>query len=414
MTGIAGLFASGAGAGLIAGGTSCAAAQLGLLAGAVGDADRAPFPVSGFLAAKLATHTVLGAVLGAAGSAMQPGPRVRAVFLCLGAALLVVFALDLLGLRTTRGRLPRRGATSSCPAGRLQHESEVTVAAAAGVTRPRAPGHVTPRLHRSAGVDPLQADSPPEPASSVPAPSVPVPSVPAPSVPAPSRPGHRWPVRSSRVRWWLRPSLLGAATVLAPCGLTLSAELLAVGTRSMAGGAAVMAGFVIGTAPSFGLLGVGLRRGLSSLRGTPAKLIGVVLVCLAGWTLLSGLRLGGWLPASHASAATDPRFVQVTANGTQVITIWAVGRGYRPAHVTARPGIPTVLIVRAAPTAGCTRALVIPSRRVERVLPAGGRTSIDLGSPVAGQMKFVCASGHYPGSIDFRAAPPPSPRTAHS
>ncbi|MFF5264015.1 hypothetical protein ACFY4C_34235 [Actinomadura viridis] len=68
-------------------------------------------------------------------------------------------------------------------------------------------------------------------------------------------------------------------------------------------GAAVMAGFVLGTAPVSGLLGVGLGRGVNVLRGRLTAFVGVALLAVSGWTPLSGLRLGGWLPAGGGAAA---------------------------------------------------------------------------------------------------------------
>ncbi|MEW2355665.1 sulfite exporter TauE/SafE family protein [Spirillospora sp. NPDC029432] len=315
------LFLTGAGTGLLAGGASCAAVQLGLLAGAVRGTARPAVPVAAFLAAKLAAHTALGALLGLAGAAVQPGPRVRAALLLAAAAVLIVFALDLLGFAPARRLVRRSGGAGAehCPA------------------------------------------APP------------------------------------RVRG---PALLGAATVLVPCGVTLSAELLAVTSRSPVAGAAVMAGFVLGTVPVAALVGLGVGRGMAVLRGRLTAAVGVALVAVAGWTVLSGLRLGGWLP-EPAGAATAGN-VTAGPGGTQVITIGAADRGYRPALVAARSGVRTVLVVRTHGNRGCTRAFTIPARGLERTLPETGDTRLDLGVPVPGRLRFTCASGHYPGTITFR------------
>ncbi|GAA2444546.1 hypothetical protein GCM10010191_71550 [Actinomadura vinacea] len=319
------LFLTGAGTGLLAGGGSCAAVQLGLLTGAVRDAPRPAAPVAAFLAAKLAAHTALGALLGIAGAAVQPGPRVRAALMLAAAAVLLVFALDLLGFPPARRLLGRFG----------QADGE----------------HCAPA------------------------------------------PGAR------RLR---RPAVLGAATVLLPCGVTLSAELLAVTSRSAVAGAAVMAGFVLGTAPVSGLLGMGLGRGMAVLRGRLTVLVGAALVAVAGWTVMSGLRLGGWLPETGGAATAATRNVTTDATGAQVITIGAADRGYQPALVTARSGVRTVLVVRTHGNRGCTRAFTIPSRRLERMLPETGATRIDLGTPGPGRLRFTCAAGHYPGTVTFR------------
>ncbi|MUN42539.1 urease accessory protein UreH domain-containing protein [Actinomadura litoris] len=334
------LFLTGAGTGLLAGGTTCAAVQLGLLTGAVTGARPTGPPPPGcaasparagtdaravvtFLSAKLVAHVLLGASLGLAGGAVQPGPRVRGVLLAAAALSLALFALDLLGFRPAR-RLLRRD------------------------------------RHRGA--------------------------------PEATRGG------------WRRAAGLGAATVVVPCGLTLSAELLAVTSRSAVGGAAVMGGFVLGTAPLFGAVGVTVGRVLAVVRGRAAVLLAAGLLAAAGWTLLSGLRLGGWLPerGGTATAAGSARFVRTDTSGTQLVTVWALDRGYRPSRVTARAGVHTVLVLRTDGTRGHTRAFTIPQRGEDVILPEHGETRIDLGVPGAGRMRFVCASGHYPGAITFR------------
>jgi hypothetical protein len=201
-----------------------------------------------------------------------------------------------------------------------------------------------------------------------------------------------------------RPAALGAVTVLVPCGLTLSVELLAVGSRSAVGGAAVMAGFVLGTAPVFALLGMALGRGMAALGGRLGAVAGVVVLVVAGWTLVSGLRLGGWFPAPARAVSEGPSegFVRTDGAGVQTITVWALDRGYRPSALVARAGRPTVLVVRTRQTRGCTRAFVIPGRGLERMLPVTGETRIPLGSPGPGRLRYTCASGHYPGDISFR------------
>ncbi|TDD60409.1 sulfite exporter TauE/SafE family protein, partial [Actinomadura darangshiensis] len=278
-------------------------------------------PVGVFLAAKLGTHALLGALLGLVGGAVQPGPRVRGALLVAAALILALFALDLLGFKPARRILRRDEEPEHCR---------------------------TPRFRR--------------------------------------------------------PAALGAATVLLPCGLTLSAELLAVTSRSALGGAAVMTGFVLGTAPLFGLIGVTVGRTLAVLRGRLTALLAVALIAVAGWTLMSGLRLAGRLPdgGGTASAADSARFVRTDASGTQVVTVWALDRGYRPALLTARAGVRTVLVLRTRDTRGHTRAFTIPSLGKDVVLPVTGETRVDLGAPAPGRLRFVCASGHFPGAITFR------------
>ena len=75
----------------------------------------------------------------------------------------------------------------------------------------------------------------------------------------------------------LAPALLGVATILLPCGVTLSVEALALASGSPWQGAAIMAVFVAGTAAAawtfFGCAGVALV--LDGLDGVAARRSGL-------------------------------------------------------------------------------------------------------------------------------------------
>ena len=158
----AALFAGGLAAGLVAGTASCTAVQGGLLVALAGGGRRV---VPGFIAGRMASHVLAGALLGALGAVVRIPPAARAVLLVAAGAAVIVFAVRLIG--------------------KARHE-------------------------RSCSTGPPPAVTPASPA---------------------------------------RAAAVGAATILIPCGVTLSSEVIAVSSGSWLGGAAVMAGFVAGTAP---------------------------------------------------------------------------------------------------------------------------------------------------------------------
>ncbi|MFM9373036.1 sulfite exporter TauE/SafE family protein [Streptomyces sp. Da 82-17] len=339
------LFVTGLTTGLFAGGASCAAVQGGLLAGAVGRRATAWSPeawersglfapVGAFLGAKLASHTLLGAALGLVGAAIQPGPRARAILLVASAVLMLLFALDMLGVRAVRRFVPRPPASW----GR--------------------------RVRRSA--------------------------------------------KSTAVT---TPAVLGFLTVLIPCGVTLSVELIAVTAGSPLAGAAVMAGFVLGTGPLFAVLGFLLRSAARRWQGRLSVVTAVIVLAVAVWTAGSGLRLGGWwpTPAPTATAAAPPQKTVTTRGGVQTITVRARTNSYAPTAITATAGVPTELVVATAGTSGCVRSFVVPDEGVQEILPVTGRTSVDLGTPEPGTLAFTCGMGMYGGEITFRE--PTGPRT---
>ncbi|MEW9547258.1 sulfite exporter TauE/SafE family protein [Nonomuraea sp. NPDC050783] len=279
-------------AGLVAGTATCAATQGGLLVGLVGRGGD-PAAVGWFLAGRLGSYTLAGALLGLLGSAVSLPPAARAALLVAAGVMVIGFAV----------RMLRRG---HCAA----------------------------------------------------------------------RPGER-PV--SR----LRAPLIGAATVLVPCGMTLGMEMIAVSSGSPVAGAAAMAGFVAGTAPAFALLGYVLRR---VSRTRLARAAGVVAIVAGLWTAGAGLNLAGWLPAAAPRARAGP--------ASPVVTVWATRQGYRPALVSAPAGVPVEIVFKVAGR-GCTSTVSIAGRDV--ALPA----TVRLPPQPPGTLRYVCGMGMYTGFVDF-------------
>lgn len=214
-------------------------------------------------------------------------------------------------------------------------------------------------------------------------------------------------VRSrSRSQSALAPALLGVATVLIPCGVTLSVQALALASGSALSGAVIMAVFVLGTAPLFALLGYAARRAATAWRGRLALVTGLVVVAMGLYTLNGGLELSGSPVAAsrvaQAFGAGEPKpdgSAVSEQGGQQQVLITASTGSYSPAAVQVRAGIPTTLIVRSEDAQGCVRSFLIPSRGIEAVLPAEGETRIDLGVLEAGTLRFSCGMGMYTGTI---------------
>lgn len=346
--------------GLFAGGVSCAAVQGGLLTGlitrqravtarsaalsmhAVQTVQRPGWraqlgddlaPVGGFLAGKLVSHTLLGALLGVLGAAVQLSVGAR-TWLQIGAGLLII----VLGLAQL-GVPGFRGIVIEPPASWMR------------IVRNRA-----------------------------------------------------------RSRAALAPAMLGLATVLIPCGVTLSVEALALTSGSALAGAATMAVFVLGTSPLFALLGYAARKAVTAWRGRLAVLTGLVVVALGLYTFNGGLELAGspvaasrightvGLAGSPVASRPDTSTVS-TQGGKQVVMITATTGSYSPANVQVRAGIPTTLVIHSDDAQGCIRSFVIAAHNEQRILPSTGDTRIDLGVLRPGQLDYSCGMGMYTGTI---------------
>lgn len=286
-------------------------------------------PVGGFLVGKLVSHTLLGALLGALGGAVQLSTGAR-TWLQIGAGLvIIVFGLAQLGAPGFRGIVIEP------PLSWMR------------VVRDRA-----------------------------------------------------------RSQAALAPALLGVVTVLIPCGVTLSVEALALASGSALTGAAIMAVFVLGTAPLFAVLGYAARKAATVWRGRLAVLTGLVVLAMGLLTLNSGLELAGsrWAASRIAQAVgvvespPDTSTVSVQG-GRQVVVITARAGAYSPANVQVRAGLPTTLIVESDSAQGCVRSLIIPDRGIDTVLPVTGQTPVDLGVLAPGRIDYSCGMGMYTGTI---------------
>lgn len=226
--------------------------------------------------------------------------------------------------------------------------------------------------------------------------------------------------RSARWDSALAPGLLGVATVLVPCGVTLSMEFLAIASGSPVRGAAIMGAFVLGTMPLFALIGMAARHTSRAAGSRRLPLTGVAVLVAAVLSLNAGLVLldSPWAPSRvYASAlSSDRASVDVTGgaaapgmsdgvvvgpDGVQRVTIAAKAGGYSPSTVRLRAGIPTKVTFHSAGSA-CTNVVVIPSLKAQLALSRADR-EVDLGTPQPGTVRFTCGMGMDSGKVEVIA-----------
>lgn len=210
----------------------------------------------------------------------------------------------------------------------------------------------------------------------------------------------------SRSKAAVAPGLLGLATVLIPCGVTLSVEALALASGSALAGAATMAVFVAGTAPLFAALGYLARKAATAWRGRLAVVTGIVVLVMGLFTFNGGLELAG-SPLAASRVAQTAGFTEAppdttttsVEDGQQTVVITAHTGAYSPADVRVRSGLPTTLVVRSDNAQGCVRSFIIPDRGVDEILPVNGDTRIDLGELSPGRLDYSCGMGMYTGTL---------------
>lgn len=214
--------------------------------------------------------------------------------------------------------------------------------------------------------------------------------------------------KSARSDAMFAPALLGFLTFLIPCGVTLSVMFLAIASGSPLWGAAVMATFVVGTSPLFAVIGYAIRRTSDRLRKSVALLSAVAVLVVGLLAINTGLILrgssvtlasvvsrpgGSGTPAAAAPAPVGP-------DGMQNLVIDVRSTSYSPSRLQATAGVHATLTLKTDGTQGCTRAFVVPSLGIQKVLPETGVTRVTLGDLKPGPLRFTCSMGMYNGVID--------------
>ncbi len=104
--------------------------------------------------------------------------------------------------------------------------------------------------------------------------------------------------------------------------------------------------------------------------------------------------------ANDGNAGASTRAGQADSDNT--VTVRALNDGYFPTMTRAKAGQPSRLDLVTDKTYSCAQAFVIPALRIERLLPPSGVTSIELPAQKAGSvLRFTCSMGMYSGQIYF-------------
>jgi len=201
----------------------------------------------------------------------------------------------------------------------------------------------------------------------------------------------------SKSKAMFAPALLGAMTIFIPCGTTLAMEALAISSASALSGAAIMAVFVLGTAPLF--FGVGW---ITSVLGDTFRekflKIAAIAVLYLGLVSINGALVALGSPVTFQSArGSNP---QRQAVASQDIEIKITSGGYVPTYLTVKNGSPVTLKLTSEDAFSCASAFRIPSLGISRNLQANETQTLVFTPTKTGKISFTCAMGMYQGIIE--------------
>ncbi len=211
-------------------------------------------------------------------------------------------------------------------------------------------------------------------------------------------------IKNESQKKFVGPALLGALTILIPCGITQAVMILAIGTGNPILSAAIMFAFTLGTSPIF--LGLGLSGGLL-LKNPKFKLVAATLIFILGINSISagnGLRgsihtIPNYWKAIFESQEKNIDVSAQTTNGFQLVTINVTSNGYKSSANTLTKGVPVKLKLVSNNAAGCARAFTIPSLNISKILPVNGEEEIEFTPTQTGRLAFSCNMGMFTGSF---------------
>ena len=233
----------------------------------------------------------------------------------------------------------------------------------------------------------------------------------------------RWLRRTSKAQSTpLTPLLLGAMTVLIPCGVTQTMLALAIASGNPLTGAMILLAFTIGTSPVFfGLTYLATR--LSSLMEKYfLRIVAVALLILGFISIDTGLVLVGspfvfsQIPAK-VSAMFNPG--SVIAEPTQAggltrqdvaapsspdeLTLAVTNYGYEPSKLSAPANTPIRLKLVTQDTTSCAVAFTIPALNYQTLLDSSGTKVVTIpAQPAGSSLRFACSMGMFVGTITFQ------------
>lgn len=203
------------------------------------------------------------------------------------------------------------------------------------------------------------------------------------------------------------PAILGFLTVLIPCGVTQAMMVLAIASGNPLTGAIIMFAFTLGTSPVFFALGITTLKLLE--KRLFAGLAAGVIAVLGILSINTGQILQGsahtlqnyWLAATtNTNTQTTPgKVAGINTEGKQEVTMQILNTSYSASASTLKAGVPTKLNLVTNGVLGCTRAFVIPSLGISKILPETGTDIVEFTPKKTGRLAFTCSMGMYGGEF---------------
>lgn len=210
------------------------------------------------------------------------------------------------------------------------------------------------------------------------------------------------------------PAILGAMTVLIPCGATQAMMAYAITTGSPLAGAVTMFTFILGTSPLFFILGYAAKRLGTSASATFNKVAAAAIILIAIYNLNGAIALTGssftleniFTEIKCTISICNNRAVAGTNTDAPIVNeakILITQSGYQtePAIVNVKAGEKVKLNIINQGGGGCTQSITIPVMNLQRVVPIGKSDTLEFTAPSSpGPLAIMCSMGMFRTSIN--------------
>ncbi|MBI4991413.1 sulfite exporter TauE/SafE family protein [Candidatus Gottesmanbacteria bacterium] len=206
------------------------------------------------------------------------------------------------------------------------------------------------------------------------------------------------------------PLILGAFTVFIPCGTTQAMMALAVGSGNPLLGSAIMFAFVLGTSPTFFIIGFLVTRLGNLLNQAFMKVVAYTIILLAVFNLNAASAMAGsnltlenlWreIDCTVLTFCNAQEMGVVEGAATQNVTITLTERGYSPGNIAVKAGSQVTMHLQNTTGRGCIQSFVIPKLGIEKIVRLGTAETVQFTAPEEkGNLAFMCGMGMYRGNI---------------
>jgi sulfite exporter TauE/SafE/copper chaperone CopZ len=201
------------------------------------------------------------------------------------------------------------------------------------------------------------------------------------------------------------PFLMGAATIILPCGFTITAEGLALLSSNPLQGFLIMLAFVLGTTPILFSIGFSSIKFLSKPNFAEkfSKVAGFLVLFFALFNINTQMNILGFVMPNFntSSSAINQNELPQIIKGVQILKMNASARGYSPNYLKVKTGIPIRWEITDTGTSGCTNAIISKSLFSGEIRLTPGETSIkEFTISKPGKYKFSCWMGMVTGTIE--------------